>query len=141
MTARFVRFTILQTNGGEPCIDELSVFSPEGENLAPGGRPSASGTLAGHDIHKLRHINDGHAGNSRSWISNTEGTGWVQLEFDKSETVNRIEWARDREGRFKDRVPIGYRIELSDDGEHWSEVSSHRDRRKSPGKDFDHETR
>ena len=140
MTARFVRFTILQTNGGEPCIDELSVFSPEGENLAPGGRPSASGTLAGHDIHKLRHINDGHAGNSRSWISNTEGTGWVQLEFDKSETVNRIEWARDREGRFKDRVPIGYRIELSDDGEHWSEVSSHRDRRKSPGKDFDHET-
>ena len=38
-----------------------------------GGRPSASGTLPGYDIHKLEHINDGQGGNAHSWISNTRG--------------------------------------------------------------------
>ncbi|MDG2487036.1 MAG: DUF1553 domain-containing protein [Roseibacillus sp.] len=137
MEARFVRFTILQTNGGEPCIDELAVFSLEGANVSRGGKPSASGTLPGYDIHKLEHISDGYDGNSRSWISNTKGTGWVQLEFGKSETINRIEWARDRKGHFKDRVPVKYTIELSADGKHWSEVSSHRGRRQRPGADID----
>lgn len=129
--ARFVRFTILETSGGEPCIDELAVFSPEGTNLGRGAKPSASGTLQGYDIHKLEHINDGSYGNARSWISNTKGTGWVQLALRKNETINRIEWARDREGHFKDRVPLKYRIELSVDGKHWTEVSSHRDRRRT----------
>ena len=44
--ARFVRFTILETSGGEPCIDELAVFSPKGTNLGRGAKPLASGTLA-----------------------------------------------------------------------------------------------
>ncbi|MAF22237.1 MAG: hypothetical protein CMP26_06525 [Roseibacillus sp.] len=137
MEARFVRFTILQTNGGEPCIDELAVFSPEEANVGREAKPSASGTLPGYDIHKLEHINDGYDGNSRSWISNTKGTGWVQLEFGKIEKINRVEWARDRKGLFKDRVPVKYTIELSVDGKNWSEVSSHRGRRQSPGADID----
>ena len=121
-SARFVRFAIDRTNGSQPCIDELQVFSASGENVALGGKPSASGSLAGYAIHKLEHINDGKFGNGRSWIA-SENRGWVQIEFTQSHQVNRIEWARDREGRFGDRVAVEYRIELSVDGVDWKVVA------------------
>ena len=121
-SARFVRFAIDRTNGSQPCIDELQVFSASGENVALGGKPSASGSLAGYAIHKLEHINDGKFGNGRSWIA-SENRGWVQIEFTQSHQVNRIEWARDREGGFGDRVAVEYRIELSVDGVDWKVVA------------------
>ena len=126
--AKFVRFTILRTNGGQPCIDELSVFSREGSNVALGGKPTSSGDLPGHEIHKLEHINDGQFGNSRSWISDEQGKGWVGIEFTGTHEVNRIEWARDRDNRFRDRVPTDYRIELSLDGKGWKKVADSSDR-------------
>ena len=126
-SAKFVRFTINRSSASQPCIDELQVFDAEGENVAFGGKPSASGSLAGYPIHKLEHINDGKFGNGRSWIA-SDSRGWVQIEFTKSHQVNRIEWARDREGRFNDRVAIDYRIELSTDGKNW-EVVAHSDER------------
>ena len=70
--------------------------------------------------HQLKHINDGNYGNSYSWISNEHGKGWVQLEFSKPETINRVEWARDREGKFADRLSIRYRIDASMDGQSWT---------------------
>ncbi len=76
--ARYVRFTIGATTGGEPCLDELEVWSAV-TNVAlasRGTRATASGTLPGYEIHKLEHINDGRVGNGRSWISNEPGRGW-----------------------------------------------------------------
>ena len=133
-TAKFVRFTINRSSSSEPCIDELQVFSPGGENVALGGVASSSGTLPGYPIHKLEHINDGKFGNGRSWISNEKGKGWVQIEFAKVREVNRIEWARDREGRFADRVAIDYRIELSSDGKSWIPAAQSGDREPFGGK-------
>ena len=112
--ARFIRFTIEATNRSEPCIDELEVFSGD-RNLALaslGARSRASSSLPGYAIHKLEHINDGKYGNSHSWISNETGRGWVQLELPSPALIDRVEWGRDREGRFGDRVAIGYRIEV-----------------------------
>ncbi len=135
--AKFMRFTILAANGGEPCIDELEVWSssvpsvaqkPDSDVLTAkarttksevrnvalatnGTKATASGSLAGYEIHKLEHVNDGKVGNSRSWISSESGRGWVQLEFAKPERIERVVWGRDRDGQFKDRVATQYRIE------------------------------
>jgi hypothetical protein len=80
--ARHLRFTITKTNNGiEPCIDELEVFDSEGKNVALAAKATSSGNYANDPKHQLAHINDGKYGNSWSWISNTAGSGWVELEF------------------------------------------------------------
>ncbi|MGK0186403.1 MAG: hypothetical protein ACI9R3_002186 [Verrucomicrobiales bacterium] len=125
--ARFVRFTILACSGAEPCIDELEVYDAEGTNIAlakQGTKPTASGTLNGYEAHKLEHINDGRTGNARSWISNTGGTCWVQIEFATAMAIEKIVWGRDREGQFADRVATDYQIEASLDGKDWKTIAS-----------------
>ena len=126
-----VKFTILATNSAEPCIDELEVYDASGRNvaLAEGGAiASASGTLPGHAIHKLEHINDGKTGNEHSWISNTMGQGWVQIGFPAKARIQRIVWSRDRDVRFADRVPTQYRIEVAAESGKWTTVASSEDR-------------
>ena len=70
--AKFVRFVIKASVGGQPCIDELEVYAPDSdENLAPaekGATPSASSLLGGYVQHAIEHLNDGQYGNSHSWI-------------------------------------------------------------------------
>jgi hypothetical protein len=125
--ARFVRFTIRSTSSSEPCIDELEVYDTGGANIAlaeSGAKPTASGTLPGYDAHKLEHINDGRTGNARSWISNTGGTSWVQIEFAQTAPIQKIIWGRDREGLFADRVATDYQIEASLDGKDWKTIAS-----------------
>lgn len=130
--ARFLRFTILETNTLEPCIDELEVFSSSGEprNVAlasNGARATTSGTFPNAAIHKLEHINEGLYGNSHSWISDQAGKGWVQIEFPDKVTIDRVVWARDREGVFKDRLATQYRIEVTNDptdSNAWKTVAS-----------------
>ena len=126
---RFVRFTIESTNQGQPCIDELEVFSGE-ENVAlasTGARASSGGDFV-HPLHKLEHINDGHYGNPRSWIAAQAKGGWVQIEFPEARSVQQIVWARDREGKYTDRLATEYRIEASLDGADWSLVAGSQDR-------------
>ena len=52
--ARYVRFIVHATNRGEPCLDELEIYSADGEGnvalAANGARASASGSLAGAGI-------------------------------------------------------------------------------------------
>ena len=135
VNVKFVRFTIHQSsNGSQPCIDELMVFGTDNVNVAPGAVPTSSGTLPGYPIHKLEHINDGKGGNSRSWISNKRGGGWVQLEFRKPTKISRIEWARDREGKFSDRLATDYVIEGSMDGSGWQPLAGSASRRPFGGK-------
>jgi hypothetical protein len=130
--ARFVRFTVRATNNLEPCIDELEVFAAEGgRNVAlasAGTRATASSVLPNSPIHRLEHINDGHYGNSRSWISNEPGKGWVQLEFPSPVRIDRVVWGRDREERFRDRLPVDYTLEVALEPGHWTLVASSADR-------------
>jgi len=129
--AHFVRFSIDATNSGsQPCIDELEIFSGE-KNVALaslGAKATASSTLPGHEIHKLEHINDGRYGNSRSWISNEPGKGWVQIELPETATISRVEWARDRESKYSDRLATQYRIEVATKPDQWQVVATSADR-------------
>src|SRR5262249_2017937 len=118
----------------EPCIDELEVFTadPSRRNVAlaaASARVTSSGDFAGApEIHRLEHLNDGRYGNSRSWISNEIGMGWVQVELKESATIDRVVWGRDREGKFKDRLATRYRIEIAREPGQWKEVASSEDR-------------
>src|SRR5262249_22101715 len=134
--ARFVRFTARATNQYEPCIDELEIFSADqpARNLAlasAGAKTSASSVYANGatSLHKLEHVNDGRYGNGRSWISAEPGAGWVQIELPQTATIERVVWARDREGAFRDRLATSYRIEVSQDGAQWQCVATSDDRR------------
>lgn len=127
VTAKFLRFSIFATNSFEPCIDELEIFTTGDQNIAlatKGSKATSSGDYVGNPIHQLAHINDGKYGNSRSWISNTSGEGWVQIEFKEPFEINRVVWGRDRTEKFADRLAIVYSISVSSDGETWQEVAS-----------------
>ena len=118
-SVRYVRMTVRATNNGiEPCIDELEIYAAhetgEAQNVAlasSGAIATASGVYPNSEIHRLEHIHDGRHGNSRSWISDTHGAGWVQIELAKPAAIDRIVWGRDREERFRDRTPTDYTIE------------------------------
>ncbi len=134
--AKFVRFTIHAANSGEPCIDELEVHSVAlgtmpSRNVAPDARPTSSGDYSGNPLHQLKHVNDGKVGNSHSWISNTNGAGWVQLELPEPAVIHRIVWGRDRTRQYADRTATQYAIEVSADEanpENWVTVASSQDR-------------
>ena len=128
-----VRFTINATNNLEPCIDELEVFDIEGRNIALASaeaKVTSSGDRTAADRHELRFLNDGRYGNSRSWMSNETGKGWVVLEFAEERIVERVVWGRDREGKFTDRLATDYRIEVADVSEEWRTVADSSDRAK-----------
>ncbi|MGZ8920455.1 MAG: DUF1549 and DUF1553 domain-containing protein [Limisphaerales bacterium] len=129
--AKRLRFTILKSSDAEPCIDELEVYTPDSENVAlavNGTKANASGTYPNSEIHRLEHINDGRHGNSRSWISNERGTGWVELEFSRPITITKVIWGRDREERFKDRLALEYRIEVATGESDYQLIASSSDR-------------
>lgn len=136
VVARFVRFTALETNSGlQPCLDELEIYAAgvdedNAVNVArmDGVHLSSSGNYKGSPRHKLKHLNDGVYGNSHSWISDTNGDGWAQVELPKLVSIDRIVWGRDREGRYTDRLAIKYRIEIATEPGQWRTVADSTDR-------------
>jgi len=132
--AKRVRFTILATdsdNFREPCVDELEIFNESGENVAltsAGARVISSGDIIVANRHDLKFLNDGKYGNSRSWMSNEKGGGSVTVDLPQVETIERVVWGRDREGEFKDRLAIQYRIEVADEKGDWNTVADSTDR-------------
>ena len=122
--ARIVRFEILDANLHsslgliEPCIDEFEIYSDkefEG-NLAlasNGTRVIASGSTDSGS-HQVRFVNDGIVGNESSWMSNAKGYGWLQFELPNASNIARVVWGRDRTGKFDDRTPTAYRIQLGE---------------------------
>jgi mono/diheme cytochrome c family protein len=137
--ARSVRFAITSTNSAtEPCLDELEAWSSEAEprnvaSAALGGRPSASSSLSGYDIHRVEHLNDGRYGNGRSWIGAEGDRGWAQVEFARTTRIDRVVWGRDREGNYSDRTPLDYTVEVATEPGQWRVVASSRDRLAKAG--------
>ncbi len=132
--AKRVRFTALATDGNsEPCIDELEIYTTgtPPRNVAidrEGPVVTSSGDYSGNAKHQLAHLNDGQYGNSRSWISNTTGRGWVELELPEPVEIDHVVWGRDRQSNFVDRLAVEYRIEVSNTTEQWVVVADHTDR-------------
>jgi hypothetical protein len=137
VTTRRIRFTILETNSLEPCIDELEVWDLESGNIALaslGTRVRSSGDTTVENRHELRFIHDGKYGNSHSWMSHEKGRGWVVLEFTEPRRIDRVSWARDREGEFSDRLATAYRIEVETDSGNWITVADASDRKPFEGR-------
>ncbi len=132
--ARRVRFTIRETNNLEPCIDELEVFNSDDENVALHAAVTVSGENVTANTHEQRFVNDGNYGNSRSWMSNEKGKGWVMIEFASEQRIERVVWGRDREGSFKDRLATDYLIEVGDAAGDWHAVVDASDRQKFDAK-------
>jgi hypothetical protein len=122
--ARFIRFVIHASAGGQPCIDELEVYGPDGKrNLAlakDGAKPSASSCLEGNPLHQIAHLNEGQYGNGHSWIAATDGEEWAQIELPQVSEVASVVFSRDRQGQFSDRVPVLFDVQLSLDGRKWT---------------------
>ena len=125
--ARFVRFLIHSSTRGQPCIDELEVYGPEGgANLAlasGGAKATASSCLPGYPIHQVVHVNDGLYGNDHSWIAAGRTDEWAQIELPRSARIARVVFSRDRRGRYRDRVPEAFEVQVSLDGAAWKTVA------------------
>ncbi|MCX7046605.1 MAG: hypothetical protein NTX50_14105 [Candidatus Sumerlaeota bacterium] len=121
--AQFVRLVIRASNSGQPCVDELEIYGPDGaRNLAlakDGAKAGASSCLPGYSIHQIAHLNDGLYGNSHSWIAASANEEWAQIELPAPAPVAKVVFSRDREGRFHDRVPTDVEVRLSLDGKQW----------------------
>jgi hypothetical protein len=131
VSTRRVRFTIRATNQLEPCLDELEVFDTSGTNIAlasAGTTVTTSGDNVAPDRHEPRFLNDGRYGNSRSWMSNESGRGWVILEFPREHRIDRVVWGRDREGQFSDRLATNYTLEITGPDGTWRTVADSTDR-------------
>ena len=124
--AKFVRFVLLATTGGQGCIDELEVYGPKAKgNVAlakNGAKAVASSCLPGYPVHQIEHLNDGLYGNAHSWIGATDGEEWAQIELPKPAKVARVVFSRDRLREYNDRVPTAFAVLLSTDGEQWTTV-------------------
>jgi len=127
LQARFVRFMIHTSSRGQPCIDELEVYGPDGKRnlaLASGGaKATASSCLPGYAIHQVAHVNDGLYGNDHSWIAAGTTGEWAQIELPRPATVAKVVFSRDRQGRYRDRMPERFEILVSLDGEQWKPVA------------------
>ncbi len=124
--AKYVRVDIFESSKGQPCIDELEIFSGNSpKNLAlhsNGATATASSLLKGHEEkHQIEFLNDGRYGNARSWIPAMK-TGWAQIGLPAPTTIDRVVLSRDRIGGGKFRVPISFDILVSRDGKEWNTV-------------------
>jgi hypothetical protein len=140
VTARRLRFTILESSSLEPCLDEFEIHDTAGNNVAveaAGTVVSASGSIGTRGVHDLAYVNDGHYGNERSWVASTGTAAWVAFEFPKPVTIDHVCWSRDRTEEYKDRLATSYRIEVcaSDDGDSWTLVADSSDRQAPKPKD------
>ena len=136
--AKRVRLTIRGTNNLEPCVDELEAFNVSGENVAlasVGTTVTSSGNTVVADRHELRFVNDGQYGNSRSWMSNERGQGWVVIELPREQIIDRVVWGRDREGKFSDRLATNYVVEVAGERGDWRTVADSSDRAAQPAGD------
>jgi len=126
--ARFVRLVLDGGMQGQPCLDEMEVYGDEeGGNLAlAGATATASSCLAGYAIHQVAHLNDGLYGNSQSWIAAGTGREWAQIELPGARTVSSVVFSRDRQGRYRDRLPASVEVWVSMDGQDWRTVARRR---------------
>jgi hypothetical protein len=127
--AKFVRFTVRKTSTIEPCIDELEVFTADEHPVnvalaAAGSVATASSEFPSNEKHKTVHLNDGRYGNDYSWIPTEREGAWAQIEFAVPARIDTIAWGRDRDGGYKDRLPIDYVIEVALEQGDWRVVAS-----------------
>ena len=81
------------------------------ENLAlrKTSKPQASSAIAGYEIHKIEHLNDGKLGNDHSWIAG-QNPCWAEIDLGHECWVYRVAFGSDSSGKFQDRGTTLYSI-------------------------------
>ena len=87
-----------------------------------GASVTVSSLFPGSTLHRREHLNDGRYGNERSWISNERGRGWVAVDFGRERQICRVVWGRDRQGHYRDRLPVDYVIEAESAPGKWTTI-------------------
>jgi len=130
VTAKFVRLELSRDQrGGAPALDEVLLFGPDdpGKNLAAdkfGTKVQTSSCIAGHEIHRSEHINDGRYGNAHSWVADqADDKPVVVLELPEAVKLHAVVFSRDRFGDFNDRVPVDVACSVSENGENFVPVN------------------
>jgi len=100
------------------------------ENLAlrKTSKSRASSVIAGYDIHKIEHLNDGKLGNDWSWIAE-QNPCWAEIDIGDTFWVYRVAVGSDSSGKYQDRGPTRYSIlvateyDENSDAETWKKVA------------------
>jgi hypothetical protein len=126
----FAKFKPTDADKDAPAPHWIWTAGPRNLALASaGGKATASGSLNDNPLrHKLEFVNDGRYGDAACWVSDKDGTGWVQIEWPEPALVRRVVWGRDRTKNYSDRIPIQYRIELAEEPGRWKTVATSDDR-------------
>jgi len=132
--AKFLRFTVLESNTPEGYLDELEVFTAEKEPrnvaLKEFGAEATSPLVDGLDGNPF-YANDRRYNERAAWSSPMNQPGYLQIKFSQPERIDRILWSRNRSTRapdLDDHLVTAYHVEVSLDGEHWTWVASSADR-------------
>jgi hypothetical protein len=129
--ARFVRFRAPQGFPGG--LDEVELFTPDGQNLAPAARLTVSSTRIADgnpDAYHARHLHD--RAFDKRWFPEGAGPAEITIELPAPALTGKLAWSTDRarafQGRFQQNTVSQYAIELSNDGQSWTPVASHANR-------------
>ena len=75
---------------------------------------SASSCFTGFKEHQIKHLNDGIAGNSNSWISAGEPS-WAEIDLGATYWVYSVAFGSDSSGGYMDRTPDVFEIQTTTD--------------------------
>ncbi len=129
-----VRLSISAThNGGPASLYELQAWTGETTGVTPrnvalaanGARSSASSFALANQTRHHENLIDGSVDRRQAfpWVAAKSGPAWVQVDFEKSEWVNRVAW--DTSGS----IPVDLLVEVHDSNrDQWITVASSRDR-------------
>ena len=130
--AKFLRFVIYSSKDGTPAVDELLVFDSDvsdAPNLARNNVKGvfASSCISGYAIHRIENVNDGFFGNEASWVANDlpsrDNPQWIAIEWNEQTSFDRVVFSRDRSGKYSDRLPLDFEIQVSTNGVDWQSVA------------------
>ncbi len=97
-----------------PSTSVLQVAETNAQGLAnlalnPKAEASASSCLAGHDKHRIPHLNDGYYGNSHSWISDSDPS-WAEIDLGAAYWIYAAAFGSDNSGQYSDRAATKFKV-------------------------------
>jgi len=112
-------------------VDDIKVINSKKESLPDnpanlayvgnGAKPATATSARPEAIHQPAGINDGHYGNSHSWIGNEPQSSFM-IDLNQDTVIGCFTLGRDRKGELIDRLIDYIKIETSLDKEQWQTV-------------------
>ena len=117
--------------------EKMAELHPAGlPNLALSATGAKAWVLNPHPAANVTGLNDGIYGNANGVISSSKTPPWeFGIDLGREATIGSVEWARDQSvDAYRDRVPVEYRLEISNDGHTWQTVATVTDNKTGDGR-------